>query len=233
MPSNNIVNYRIGNLKGNFFMPTIQPHQYNFIKQQVSVLLNTYSSVNDKQTIRTVQDSAIEQVNGLFEEVPEKVTHFMALITDNQVTKAKAESYLESLKNEVIPFREPSTQQLTKLFRKVKKLHFPKWAELDLRNHSYVGWNDAGTQRKYIILYEEDKLTGVYGTLSSDSSKGICSICHKTSEVSMFLSLIKSSGDGTYTKRGNYICHDSESCNQNIQTLDPLFSFIQTVKAEK
>ncbi|MGM0123317.1 hypothetical protein IGI37_000683 [Enterococcus sp. AZ194] len=214
-------------------MPTIQPYQYNFIKNQVSVLLNTYSSVNDKNTVKTVQASTTELVNQLFDEVPEKVTQFMALVADDRLTKAKADQYLETLKNEVIPFNEPSTQQLTKAFRKVKKMKFPKWSELDLRNHSYVGWNDAGTQRKYIVLYEENKLAAVYGTLSPEISKGICSICHKTSEVSMFLSLIKSSGDGTYTKRGNYICHDSEKCNQQIQKLEPLHSFIQTVKAEK
>ncbi|EQC80588.1 fibronectin-binding protein [Enterococcus sp. HSIEG1] len=46
----------------------------------------------------------------------------------------------------------------------------------------------------------------------------------------MFLSLTKSGGDGTYTKRGNYICRDSEQCNQQMEqreTLDEFVSLLQ------
>ena len=35
--------------------PTIQPYQFNIIKEQVAVLLNTYTSVNDATTVKTVQ----------------------------------------------------------------------------------------------------------------------------------------------------------------------------------
>ncbi|MFU1789544.1 hypothetical protein ACM3BO_13340 [Mammaliicoccus sciuri] len=95
-----------------------------------------------------------------------------------------------------------------------------------------MGWNDSGKQKKFIVLYEDDKLIGVSGDLSPTIKPGICSICKKESNVSMFLSTTKSKGDGTYTKNGNYICHDSEHCNQQLDQLNGLYEFIHTVKTK-
>ncbi|MGX6990431.1 hypothetical protein ACWN8M_02160 [Pseudolactococcus reticulitermitis] len=40
--------------------------------------------------------------------------------------------------------------------------------------------------------------------------------------VSLFLATTKSGGDGTYTKKGNYICLDSDECN-TISMLSALY----------
>ncbi len=42
---------------------------------------------------------------------------------------------------------QPSKPQIEKLFRKVKKLKQPAWNEIDLQAHTYIGWNDPGTQK--------------------------------------------------------------------------------------
>ena len=34
---------------------------------------------------------------------------------------------------------------------------------MDLRNNTYVGWNDADSE-KFILAYRENKLIGVHGT---------------------------------------------------------------------
>ena len=143
------------------------------------------------------------------------------------------EQYLDELKETVLPFKEPSTPQVTKAFRKVKKLKIPEWENMDLRNNTYVGWNDAGTQKKFILAYRENKLIGVHGTLSPTIVKGVCSICQTITNVSMFLATTKSGGDGTYTKKGNYICHDSDTCNQQLTQPEYLEAFMENVKAVK
>ncbi|MGC3141954.1 elongation factor G-binding protein, partial [Enterococcus faecalis] len=79
---------------------------------------------------------------------------------------APAEKYLDELQETLLPFKEPSTPQVTKVFRNVKKLKIPVWENMDLRNNTYVGWNVAGTQKKFILAFRENKLIGVHGTLS-------------------------------------------------------------------
>ncbi|MGC3598970.1 hypothetical protein ACPTJ4_14925, partial [Enterococcus faecium] len=68
--------------------------------------------------------------------------------------------------------------------------------------------------KKFMVYYEDEKLKGISGTLSPTRNKGICEICQKTSNVSLFLSTTKEGSDGTYTKKGNYNCHDCDQCNQ-------------------
>ena len=82
-------------------------------------------------------------------------------------------------------------------------------------------------------FYEEEKLKGISGTLSPTINKGICSICQRTSNVSLFLSTTKTGSDGTYTKKGNYICHDSDQCNQQLVQLAPFYEFTERVKRER
>lgn len=213
--------------------PTIQPYQFIAIKEQVSILLNTYSSVNDQTTVKTVQALCSEKVAALFTDKQPAVEQLMTQVLDRTLTRARAEKYLETLKEAVIPFDAPSNQQLTKLFRKTKKLKIPEWEDFDLRNNTYVGWNDAGTQKKFIIAYYNDKLIGVNGSLSPTIIKGVCSICQTITNVSLFLATTKTAGDGTYTKKGNYICHNSETCNQQLSQTEHLKEFMENVKVIK
>ncbi|MDH6363235.1 hypothetical protein M2139_000345 [Enterococcus sp. PF1-24] len=210
--------------------PTIQAYQYVFIRKEVEQLLNTYSSVNDQKTVKTVQAFAEERISQLFPENPFEITAFLKEILDIRLTKAKAEKALLDLKVFIEPFQQPEKAQLEKVFKKVKKLPLPEWGALDLYEHTYVGWNDPASQRKYLTFYQDGKLTGISGRLSPNVSKGICSICQKTSSVALFLATTKASSDGTYTKKGNYICQDSSSCNHQLSDYQQFQDFIQLVR---
>ncbi len=212
---------------------TIKPYQYSFIRREVEQLLNAYSSVNDSKTVQTVQALATEKIHEILEQPNIAVDEFLEKVLDVTLKKEKAERLLEELKAIVLPFTPPTKIQIDKLFRKVKKLKQPEWNQLDLKEHTYIGWNDPGSQKKFIIYYEEEKLKGISGTLSSTINKGICSICQRTSGVSLFLSTTKSGSDGTYTKKGNYICHDSEQCNRQLTQLAPFYTFMERVKRER
>ncbi|GGI39429.1 FusB/FusC family EF-G-binding protein [Mammaliicoccus stepanovicii] len=209
----------------------IQPYQFVSIKEQAEKLVNVYKSVNDPKTIETFQAMTDDHIAQLFNEKHSEVTDFVNIIMNKKISRAQVDKLLIGLKAYVIPFEQPSSKQLEKVFKKTKKLKQPDWENIDLKESSYIGWNDSGKQKKYIVLYDEnEKLTGVVGDLSPAIKPGICSICQKESNVSMFLSTTKSKGDGTYTKNGNYICHDSIRCNQQLVQLDALYDFIHTVK---
>ncbi len=205
----------------------IQPYEYNFVKQQITRLIDIYKTVNDKQTIMTSQELttiAIRPILG--EELHESIRIDYLDIT---LTNAKAIKIFEKIKSHVIPFNQASDKQIEKSFKKVKKLKFPDWTHYDLQETNYLAWDDIGTQRKYINFYKDNKLVGFYGVMSTQVIKNVCSICHKIDNVSMFMSTTKSSGDGTYTKKGNYICKDSLKCNQQMESLDYLHQFHDTV----
>ena len=212
---------------------TIKPYQYYFIKREVEQLLNVYSSVNDPKIVQTVQSLAAEKIHAILDRPNIAVNEFLEKVLDVTLKKEKAERLLEELKVIVLPFVQPTKPQLDKLFRKVKKLKQPDWNQLDLREHTYVGWNDSGSQKKFMIYYEEEKLKGITGTLSPTINKGICSICQRTSNVSLFLATTKTGSDGTYTKKGNYICHDSDQCNHQLVQFSPFKAFTELVKRER
>lgn len=207
---------------------TIQPYQFMKLKQLMMQQVNVYQSVNDHQTVATTQAKTAEAIKELLPtELTEKV---LAVILAKETNRTKVESFMETFKQYVEPFKEPSTKQVEKAFRKVKKLHLPDFASLDLRENTFLGWNDPGTQRKYLLYYDSDQhLQGLYGSLATGSIKNICAICHKESNVAMFLATTKTGGDGTYTKKGNYICTDSEACNHQLYSREEFDAFVEQI----
>lgn len=63
--------------------------------------------------------------------------------------------------------------------------------------------------------------------------KSICTICEKTSVVTLFLATTKKKKGGNYTKNGTYICVDSDQCNRQIQSLRGFEKFESIVKPRK
>jgi hypothetical protein len=207
-------------------MTTIEPYQYNFIKHQVQQLVRTYQSVNDRQTVRTVEALTEEAITAFFSSEDQEALSIIRQFFDSSMTIAKSQVILEQLKDFVAPFQMPSVKQTEKMFRKVKKLKVPDFTQMDLRDYTYLAWDDIGSQSKFLIVKGQKGYRGIYGHVSTEAKKGICPLCQHESTVSMFLSLTKSGGDGTYTKRGNYICRDSEKCNQHIEQRENLDEFI-------
>lgn len=205
----------------------LQPYEYNYIKTQITQLIDIYKTVNDKNTIITSQEITTANILPLLgEELHEKIK---LNYLDLTLTNAKAISLFDTIKEEVIPFEIASDKQIEKSFKKIKKFKTPEWESYDLKETNYLAWDNIGTQRKYLNFYYHEKLVGFYGVMSPNVIKNVCSICHKIDNVSMFMTTTKSSGDGTYTKKGNYICKDSQKCNQQMESLDYLYEFFDTV----
>ncbi|GBG96512.1 FusB/FusC family EF-G-binding protein [Lactococcus termiticola] len=198
----------------------LKNHEFNRIKHLTFDMVNAYHSVNDKDTLAAVYAQVVAEIEGLTDELAD----FIEAIGDQKLSTEQAERLLEGLKPMVEAFEMPGN--MAKLFKKVKKLKVPDMEMTDLKAYSFYAWNDIASGRKYIVTGDGQ---GYWGTISGQT-QNICSICQKTSAVTQFLAVTKSGADGTYTKQGNYICLDSEQCNRQIQQLEGLNGFLESIR---
>ena len=163
----------------------LQPHEFVAIKEQIIILNKAFNSVNDKNVKAVVQADVVETVKGILPD-NEIATDFLNQLPEIATSRQRAESAFKQLVELVTPFPELSSNQLGKLFKKVKKLPEPKWENLDRHEMTYLGWNDNGSQKKYIVAPRDGKLVGIYGDFDPKPLNGLCAICHQLGTVSMF-----------------------------------------------
>jgi hypothetical protein len=209
--------------------PFIRSDQFNYIKNQIQILINGYTTVNDKGVLNALKTLTDEKIIHLFDDLSEEQRKVFNPIVEIR-EKEQAEAFLSQLKQYVIPFKDISEQSIKKIFPKAKKLKVPSLDQIDRHELSYFGWNDTGSNKKYIVAVQNEKLVGLHGSFKNVSKKGICTICHGHEELGMFIMETKGSVQGTFIKRGNYICQDSQKCNQNIKSLAKLEDFIKGMK---
>lgn len=206
----------------------IRNDQFNFIKNQAAILVNGAASSSDAEVLSVLRHLAQEKVFALFSSLTEEQKAVLKPLTAVKET-ADAEAFLENLSPYVIPFRNLSDDGLKKLFPKAKKLRGPKPDSVDLNKLSYLGWIESSTLM-YLVMEKEGRFEGIHGSFTRSAKHGICSICNKHSEVGLFTAKTKGSGQDNFTKRGNYICRDNQTCNNNIDTLDRLHKFAELLQ---
>ncbi|WP_242290391.1 FusB/FusC family EF-G-binding protein [Bacillus cereus group sp. BfR-BA-01319] len=198
----------------------IRSDQYNFIKSQAYILANGHATANDRGVIQALKSLAIEKIIHVFENLTDEQKELIDTVLTVQ-NREDAESFLMKINPYVIPFQE----------LKAQTLKLPDMEELDMKELSYLSWIDKGSSRKFIIAKnDKNKFVGLQGTFQSLNKKSICSLCHGHEEVGMFLVEIKGDVQGTFVKKGNYICKDGVACNQNMKSLDKLNDFIERLK---
>lgn len=209
----------------------LYPYQFNYIKERIAHLINVYNSVNDLNTIASIQETTREQMLNTFQSVDSSIQLEIEKLMNYQLSKMQAEKILSTLQDYVLPFEHPSKKQVDKVFRKVKKLKTPLISNEVLLESTFIGWNDVASNRKYIIYYNDfGKLDGFYGDISNQTVKGFCSICNKESRVTLFMRKTRTTSDGQYTKKGDYICFDSTVCNQQISDLSYFYHFLNKIQ---
>ncbi|WP_088006671.1 FusB/FusC family EF-G-binding protein [Indiicoccus explosivorum] len=206
--------------------PFIRNDQYNFIRRQAQKLVNGHSTVADQSVLKALESLVLEQVMSRFGKLTDEQKWLLDPIVNIQ-DKEEAERFMAHLKPYLIPFDELTDNTVKKLFPKAKKLKVPAMLKTDLREFSYIGWDDVGSQRRYLILQKDGRLVGVSGNFGSNSKKGICAFCHNYTETGLFLSETKGSSQEAFVKRGNYICRDSRTCNRNLTTLERIEDFVE------
>ncbi|MGX6428498.1 FusB/FusC family EF-G-binding protein [Levilactobacillus yonginensis] len=212
---------------------TITTYEYSYITQQVNDLVSAYLSVNDRRMRDTVRATTLECITPLLPSEDPISQEFLRRLQPDRLSREAAAKLLPTLEPLVVPFPELSIKQLSKLFRKVKKLKQPEWADLNLHELTYLGWNDGGSQKKYLVAPYQDRLIGIQGDLAPQVVKGVCAICQTIGNVSLFVSTTKKSGLGTYTRNGNYICRDSAQCNRQLTDPQALTEFLSIVRPKR
>ncbi|MBS2967929.1 FusB/FusC family EF-G-binding protein [Metabacillus sp. KIGAM252] len=200
--------------------PFIRTDQYHYIKSQAQNLVNGHATANDQGVLKAVRELARENVLNLM-ELNEEQQELLLPITEIK-ERGDAELFTAAVKSYVIPFPELTEAAIKRTFPKAKKLKAPAMEELDLKELTYLSWIDKGSDKMFIIAPYKGKLKGLQGTYDRFHKKGICTICHGYEEIGMFMTEIKGKVQGTFVKRGNYICRDSLNCNQNLTSLDRL-----------
>lgn len=213
--------------------PTITAYEYSEITQQVNTLVSAYLSVNDKRMRRVIRDTTIENIARHLPADEPIAQDFLRQLQPDRLTREAAAKLLPTIEPLVVPFPSLSQKQLSKLFRKVKKLKQPEWAGVDLHELTYLGWNDGGSQKKYLVAPYQDRLIGIQGDMGPKTVKGVCAICQTIGNVSLFVSTTKKSGLGTFTRNGNYICRDSAQCNRQLIDPQPLADFLEVVRPKR
>ncbi|MFD2445032.1 FusB/FusC family EF-G-binding protein [Bacillus sp. CGMCC 1.16607] len=208
----------------------IRTDQYQFIKSQTQILINGYASVNDKKVLNALKSLVYDKVINLFNDINVEQKQLIEPIIE-VTDSVKAEEYLLTLKPFVIPFKKVTEQIVKKLFPKAKKLKQPSLEQIDLKELTYFGWNDKGSNKKFVIALLENEFIGLHGSFTPSSKKGVCTICNRHAEVGLFMSETKGTAQGTYISRGNYICQDSMKCSENIKSLKKLNEFIELLKS--
>ncbi|MFS0559210.1 FusB/FusC family EF-G-binding protein [Terribacillus sp. 179-K 1B1 HS] len=203
----------------------IRNDQYNNIKEQVQQLVNSSASVKDIDVIYGLRSLAEEKIKNRFEELTEEEAEMLGRIRDVQ-DEIDAELFLAQLRPSIKAFPVVNEEQLRKLFPKVKHLHLPKLHDIDWEKTSYLGWNDNGQQAKYMVAPHLEGMIAARGTFTPSSQPGICAICNKLESVGLFMAEPIGRGQGTYVKRGNYVCRDSAKCNRNLTDINRFYSFI-------
>ncbi|SET46757.1 FBP C-terminal treble-clef zinc-finger [Oceanobacillus limi] len=208
--------------------PFIRPDQYNFIENQVQNIASGYATVKDEGVLNAVKSLATERVLDVITNLTSEQQHLLQQV-EKVDDKEKAEGFLAQLKPYVIPF-QITEQAIHKLFPKVKKLKVPPLETIDWQSISYLSWVDPGSNKRFMVLRKDNKLKGIQGSFKPAIQEGICTICNSHEEVGLFLAKEKGKVQGTYTKRGNYICVDSQTCNNNMKSLDKLHEFVERIK---
>ena len=69
----------------------LYPYQFNYIKERIVHLINVYNSVNDLNTIASIQEATREQILNTFQKVDSSIQSEIEKLMNNQLSKMQAE----------------------------------------------------------------------------------------------------------------------------------------------
>lgn len=195
--------------------------QMHLIEKQAMKLLNSLSTSKDEKVLATVR--GLIDTTLMEDGVPRSIIEELLTLQNRQ----QLEPFFISVKEKVQLFPEVSEQVIKRLWKKEKKLKAPKVTNPQV---TFVAWDDTSTRTRFFVYEQEGELTGVKGVLSTEQIKGVCALCRQHQSLSLFTTKEKGQIEGTYKKYSQYICADTEKCEQGIDTEEKLYSFMETVK---
>lgn len=213
--------------------PFIKKHEYNYIKKCLYDLNNALKNCIDIGTVDTTRLYIQDKIYSFFTNLSEEERELLDIsnITDSFHINA----FLSKLNGYVYGIPKITNQQISKLFKKEKKLKLP---DLSIQDSPkvYLGWIDQSI-RKLLIVYNLDgKFISMACRLTNSNSNNtnVCTFCNHigtNNEVAFVSPVCKTShlGPDAYRSLGFHVCLDSEACNERITSTEKLEDILRNV----
>lgn len=211
----------------------IKKHQYNYIKKCLNDLNNAYRSSSDTNIVEATKAHIQEKILNAFTDLSEEEKELLNIskITD----PSQIDKYLSHLNEYVYGMPNITDSQISKLFKKEKKLKLPNLNEQNSKN-VYLGWFDDSTKKLFVAYNMDDKLIGMACRVTNHGSNNthMCTLCNRIggeNEVAFVSPICKTpnAAKGAYRSIGFDLCLDSEKCNDRIVSLEKLEKILKDV----
>lgn len=211
----------------------IRKHEYNYIKRCMQDLNNAYRGSVDTNIIEANKSYICDKIMNVFPNLSEEERELLDITKIND--PLQIDSYLTDLNEYVYGMPSVTNSQISKLFKKEKKLKLPN-LDIDDTKNVYLGWFDESTRKLFVAYNMNGKLVGMTCKLTSGSSGNshICALCNKVgheNDVAFVSAICKTdnTGEGAYKSIGFDICLDSERCNERIVSIEKLEKILKDV----
>lgn len=211
----------------------IKKHEYNYIKKCLTDLNNTFRNCVDINIIEATKAYTLEKILRIFTNLSVEENEILDISKIND--PLHIDSYLSELNEYVYGIPKITNAQISKLFKKEKKLKLPPLNAQDSKN-VYLGWIDESIRKLFVVYNMNDKLIGMACRIPNYSSNNthICALCNHVgnqNEVAFVSPICKTTntGEDAYRSIGFNICLDSQKCNDRIVSIEKLEKLLKNV----
>ena len=209
----------------------IKKQQFNYIKKCLFDLNNAFRNCVDNNIVETTKVIAQDKILAFFDNLSEEEKEILNI---SKITEPlHIDIYLKDLNQYVYGMPNITKSELTKVFKKEKKLKIP---DLNIEDSKlvYLGWIDESTKKLLITYNLNGNLLGMSCRLteSKPNSSNICTLCNhigNSAEVGFVSPICKPKNQDDYKSLGFYICLNSDECNERITSTEKLETLIKIV----
>lgn len=213
----------------------IKKQEFNYIRKCLFDLNNAFRNCVDSNIVETTKIITQDKILNFFNNLSDEEKEILDISKINE--PLQIDSYLKDLDKYVYGMSNVTKNELTKVFKKEKKLKLPN---LDIEDSKlvYLGWIDEATNKLLIVYNVDGKLLGMACRLTLNSPKGanVCTLCNhigSENEVAFVSPICKPRSEDDYKSLGFHICLNSEECNERITSTENLENLLKTVNRIK
>lgn len=209
----------------------IKKQQFNYIKKCLFDLNNAFRNCVDSTIVETTKIITQEKILAFFDNLSEEEKEILNI---SKITEPlHINVYLKDLDQYVYGMPNITRNELTKVFKKEKKLKIPT-LNIEYSKLVYLGWIDESTRKLLIAYNMEGKLLGMACRLpnSTSNNTNICTICNHIgpeSEVAFVSPICKPKNEDDYKSLGFHICLNSAECNERVTSTAKLEKLLKDV----
>jgi hypothetical protein len=211
----------------------IKKHEYNYIRKRLYDLNNAFRESVDINIIEVTKAYKHQQILNIFTNLSEEEKELLDI---SKITShLHIDRYLTDLNQYVYGMPGITNAQISRLFKKEKKLKLPSLNTQNSKN-VYLGWIDESTRKLFVAYNMNDNLIGMACRITNcaPNSTHLCVLCNHVggeNKVAFVSPMCKTSntGEGAYRSIGFDICLDSEKCNERIAAIEKLEKILKDV----